>query len=141
MDRTDLDLYFDGRLSNLRSVASLIQEVCRSLALDETTSYHIELAVVEAITNCIRHAFGEESSRPMHVVTAVKDDSLLIRVSDRGRPVKLELPPRGRVGSVPELLQEGGRGLFLICSLMDRVEQVSDAEGNTLVMTKALDRA
>lgn len=138
MNCSDLNVYFDGRLDNLRPVSSLVERLCHRLGLDETTSYHVELAVVEAVTNCMRYAFGEESeSRPMHVAARVEEDALVISVTDGGEPVELdlELEPERRP---PDELREGGRGLFLIRSLMDGVEHRSTSAGNILRMTKAL---
>ena len=89
MTTADLNVYFDGRLGNLRSVSSLVERVCRRLRLDQTTSYHVELAVVEAVTNCMRHAFDGEDMRPMHVGASVKGDNLLISVTDQGRKADL----------------------------------------------------
>jgi len=140
MDTADLNVYFDGRLDNLRSVSCLVERVCRRLQLDETTSYHVELAVVEAVTNCMRHAFEQEDARPMHVGTSVEGDTLLIRVTDQGRPAELVLPEKSESCSDPDLFLEGGRGLFLICALMDHVEHHSHSKGNTLLMTKVLRR-
>jgi len=134
----DLNVYFDGHLDNLRSVSSLVERVCRRLKLDDTTSYHVELAVVEAVTNCIRHAFGGEDTRPMHVGAHVKGDNLLISVTDRGQPAELAFSQGDDDRVIPDELEEGGRGLFLISSLMDRVEHRCDSRGNTLLMTKAL---
>jgi serine/threonine-protein kinase RsbW len=141
MSASERNLYFDGRLSNLGVVSTLLQEVCKELGLDEVTSYHVELAVVEAVTNGMRHAIPGEGRRPMHVAVSVEGDDLRVSVSDRGRPAKLELPSRHEDRAVPAELEEGGRGLFLICSLMDHVEHRSSRTGNTVLMSKTLPRA
>ena len=139
MGTPSASLRFHGRLSNLGSVSALVQNVCRDLNLDEITSYHVELAVIEAVTNSMRHAFDGEIERPMHVAASVQGENLLISVSDLGRPAELALP-LDEDRPVPRELEEGGGGLFLICSLMDHVEHRSDSGGNTLLMTKALAR-
>ena len=137
-DLIHLDVTFEPRLANLRAVSARVEALCLQLDLDETTRYHVELAVVEAVTNCIRHAGDGDEPGPMHLRARLRDDMLVITVTDQAEPGGLDLRPEESKDTIPAELDEGGRGLFLICSLMDHVEHRSDPSGNTLTMTKAL---
>jgi serine/threonine-protein kinase RsbW len=133
-----LSVGLDSGMANLSFVSALIQQAGRRLALDEVERYHLELAVAEAVANCARHAYDGTANQPIHVAASIEDDRLLISVSDSGKPAALDLEHAAEAAALPPELQEGGRGLFLICSLMDRVEHVAGPSGNTLLMTKFL---
>jgi serine/threonine-protein kinase RsbW len=138
MARRILSVGLDSGMQNLGFVSALIQQAGRRLALDDTERYHLELAVTEAVANCTRHAYDGAASQPIQVAASIEDDRLLISVSDSGKPIELDLERASGADGLPSELQEGGRGLFLICSLMDRVEHVASPAGNTLLMTKFL---
>jgi serine/threonine-protein kinase RsbW len=133
-----LSVGLDSGMKNLEFVSALIQQAGQRLALDDLERYHLELAVTEAVANCVRHAYGGAANRPIQIAASVEEDRLLISVSDCGEPASLELEGATGPDALPGEMQEGGRGLFLICALMDRVEHVAGPTGNTLLMTKVL---
>ncbi len=98
----------------------------------------IKVAVSEAINNAIQHG-GDEDDEEMSMVAIVLEpraDGLWIVVSDQGR-LEGELPVR--TPSPEDGLPEGGMGLLLIRSLMDRVELQSGPDLDTaLKMWKSL---
>lgn len=93
----------------------------------------IVLAVDEALTNVIRHAYEDASPGVMKVVLEDLPDRLEIMIEDRGRkfdPTKL--PP-------PKLPREkpGGLGIHLIRTIMDElIYDTAFTEGNRLRMIK-----
>ena len=79
----------------------------------------VKLAVAEACTNCIQHARG---TGQIKIVCDTQNDSLTVRVRDFTETAREPF---------------GGLGVFLIRSLMDRVEyDVRPEGGSDLVMTK-----
>ncbi len=98
----------------------------------------IKVAVSEAINNAIQHGGSEElEDVPMvDIALEPRPDGLWIVVCDQGRlQHPLSLAPLNR----DEELPEGGMGLLLIRSLMDRVELHSGPDTDTtLKMWKAL---
>lgn len=97
----------------------------------------IKVAVSEAINNAIQHGGDEdEETSIVAIVLEPRADGLWIVVSDQGR-LEGELPTRAPT-PVDEL-PEGGMGLLLIRSLMDRVEMQSGPDLDTaLKMWKSL---
>lgn len=97
----------------------------------------IKVAVSEAINNAIQH--GGDEDEEMAIVAIVLEpraDGLWIVVSDQGR-LEGELPVRAPAPA--DGLPEGGMGLLLIRSLMDRVEMQSGPDLDTaLKMWKSL---
>ncbi|WP_271001628.1 anti-sigma B factor RsbW [Listeria seeligeri] len=97
----------------------------------------LKIAVSEAITNSVKHAFKEEEGGEITVDFLVYEDRLEVRVSDNGTSFDLgkqEIGPYD-VGEDAEMMRIGGLGLFLIETLMDDVKLYYD-EGVSVVMTK-----
>lgn len=102
----------------------------------------IKIAVAEACTNVVNHAY-EESNGQMTIGCGVYHDRLEIMVADRGQSFAID-KIKGTLGPVTadkpiSQLKEGGLGLFLIDTLMDKVEISSD-NGVIIIMTKFLQR-
>ncbi|GAE26452.1 serine-protein kinase rsbW [Halalkalibacter wakoensis JCM 9140] len=99
----------------------------------------MKIAVAEACTNVVTHAY--EDSGSMSISYLLYEDRMEIIVADNGQSfdvskVKEHLGPVDANRPVGDL-KEGGLGLFLISTLMDKVE-INDESGIVLVMTKFL---
>ncbi|WP_349409234.1 anti-sigma B factor RsbW [Pseudalkalibacillus sp. SCS-8] len=101
----------------------------------------IKIAVSEAITNAVNHAYGEDEGE-IRLSYGMYDDKLEITVMDKGKSFDVEeiKHTTGPVNGKPvEQINEGGLGLFLIETLMDKVD-ISDDAGVVVMMTKYLNR-
>jgi serine/threonine-protein kinase RsbW len=138
--RHEIELLIDSRLENLDLVGGAVGGIAVALGFDETERYHLELCAVEAASNSIRHAYRGASGQPVRVRVVVGDAWLELRIADRGAPVPLErrVPPRSvePIPDSPELLEEGGRGLFLMFTLMDEVAFGLEEGWNFVALTK-----
>ncbi|EIT87431.1 serine-protein kinase RsbW [Fictibacillus macauensis ZFHKF-1] len=101
----------------------------------------IKIAVSEACTNAVNHAYKGAEEGQIRIGCGVYDNRLEIMVVDRGKSFDYDtLNQLGPVnGKSIDQLNEGGLGLFLIESLMDKVE-ISGDEGVIVMMTKYLHR-
>ena len=91
---------------------------------DEAGASQVELAIVEAVTNSIRHADIGDTDIQIHFV--VDDAGVTIDLMDKGKPMDPAiLESRGnRVNFNPADIQnlpEGGMGLFIIKNYMNEV--------------------
>ncbi len=96
----------------------------------------LKVAVSEACTNAVLHAYSltdDHSRRTIEVAIDLWDGFIEVDVSDRGGGVR-----RQDVKPGPGLeTEEGGFGLYLIGSLMDKVEIVGDqSQGTRLRFSK-----
>lgn len=122
-----------GALEKLTEVLGLPPEACRAVVL----------AVDEALTNVIRHAYLGRTDEPVEVTfrhcQAHGDDgsrdALEIVLEDHGIPVKAE-EMRGR--SLDEV-RPGGLGLHFIRENMDRVKFHYEDGTNHLHLVKFLE--
>lgn len=98
-----------------------------------------KIAVSEAVTNAVKHAYQDEVKGDVLVGYVIFEDKVEVIVSDSGQSfdyekTKAELGPYNEDENV-DFIREGGLGLFLIESLMDEVNIKKDA-GVTISMTK-----
>lgn len=138
MTNRELTLSIDSREDNVRWLGVAVQAICSSLSMDAQTSYNLRLCVVEAVTNCVRHAYAGAPNRSIDVVVRQVDGRLQVCVLDQGAPIpeeQLERAQRGFGDVTPEALSEGCRGLVLIDALMDDVTFHVDGTTNVLTMT------
>ncbi|GAE36904.1 anti-sigma B factor RsbW [Halalkalibacter akibai] len=99
----------------------------------------MKIAIAEACTNVVNHAYEEGGI--MNISYYLYEERLEIVVADRGQSfdvgsVRDHLGPIDADQPVTDL-KEGGLGLFLINTLMDKVEIINES-GIVLVMTKFL---
>lgn len=80
----------------------------RSAGASQDTCDAIALAVSEAVTNIVRHAYLDKEAGPIIVEANCNDDELLVRVCDEGR------------GLVPRTDSPGlGLGIALMAQMAD----------------------
>lgn len=104
----------------------------------------LKVAVSEAITNAVTHAYYGEEDGEITVGFGVYQTCLEVMVADHGgsfnlHEVKDEIGPYEQSQESVENLREGGFGLFLIDALMDKVE-INNEDGVIVLMTKYLSK-
>ncbi|MGM8216628.1 anti-sigma B factor RsbW [Bacillaceae bacterium W0354] len=101
----------------------------------------IKVALSEAITNAVKHAYFENEVGEVTVGFGLYDNRLEVMVADHGgsfniNEVRASIGPHD--GTLPiDRMKEGGFGLFLIEALMDKVE-INNRHGVIVIMTKFL---
>lgn len=123
-DIPDLSLTLPARAENVAVVRHAIGGLGEALTIDDQTLSDLKLAVTEACTNAVVHAYPEGEG-PLEVAAYVRDDRLLLVVRDEGR------------GIVPRTDSPGlGLGLPLIATLAEALELgTDDAERTEVRMT------
>ena len=101
----------------------------------ETLGHHINMVLTEALVNAIKHANATDPDKDVRIRINVSEKELVIRVYDNGQGFDLERVPSN---GCPDPLNEKGRGIYIIRSLMDSVEYKKSNGGNVLEMKKAL---
>ena len=96
--------------------------ITRMRPLDDETVNDLKLAVTEACTNSVRHAYGDNGGT-VDIVYELHDDRLVVEVSDDGAGFDpQELVQAGE-------LTEGGLGIAIIRALVDEFEVGGRADG------------
>lgn len=128
---------FPGRFDSLAKIAEFVARSATMAGLEPAAVYAVEMAVDEACTNIIEHAYGGEGRGEIECSCQINSDGLTVRLRDYGRPFDPDSVPEPDIYADLEERREGGLGLFLIRKLMDEVhfEFTPDA-GNILTMIK-----
>src|SRR5881409_2081955 len=116
----DIELILPARAENVAVVRHAIGGLGEALDLDPQTLSDIKLAVTEACTNVVVHAY-DGAEGPMQVEASLDgDQELVVVVRDEGR------------GIAPRTDSPGlGLGLPLIASLAESLELGRDSEQRT----------
>jgi serine/threonine-protein kinase RsbW len=124
--------------SDVREIEPIVEEVtreCRGLALSaRQCALNVPVALTEALSNAILRGNRGMRDKHVRVRAVVSDSALVLEVADEGTGFDLEactIDPT-RPGN---LEREDGRGLFLMRSLMDRVERYEADERNVVRLT------
>lgn len=102
----------------------------------ETLANQLNIVLTESIVNAIKHANATDPTKEVHVRINVSDKEISIRVYDSGCGFDLNSVANPCFDS--DVLEEKGRGIFIIRSLMDYVEYRRANGGNVLEMRKKL---
>lgn len=135
-----LTLTVTSALDSLHRISDFVVEAARAAGLDDHAVWEVQLAVDEAATNIIVHAYGDHDLEgPVTVQTELIGSDFVVRLHDRGKPFDPESVPKPDLTSPVEERTTGGLGLYLMRKLMDRVEFHFDpAGGNVVTMAKRL---
>ena len=127
-----------GRYESLSEISDFVTAAVREAGWDEDQIFHVQVAVDEACSNIIEHAYGPGHSGQVTVTCCVTGQGdLVITVHDHGRPFDPATVPDPPIGAELEDLPEGGLGLYFMRKLMDQVTFRFDREhGNVLTMVK-----
>jgi anti-sigma regulatory factor (Ser/Thr protein kinase) len=127
-------------IENVRRISDFVRAVGGRLRLADDVLFDIDLAVEEASTNIVRHAYGHGLAGDIQVRLQAADHEIRITVTDWGRP--FETDAAYLAVDVPvEVRAEGGMGVLLMHKLMDEVTRATaPAPGgpNVLTMVKRI---
>jgi serine/threonine-protein kinase RsbW len=126
-----LTISSDLRLLGL--ARSFVEAVCRVAGFDEQATHAIVLATDEATNNIMRHAHRGRPDAPIQIQCYFTPEGIEIHLLDEGAPFDIAAVPH----LDPSELRIGGRGVFLMRTLMDELTcQRRESCGNTLRMVK-----
>ena len=140
MDKNKIEV--DIKVPNQTRYLSLIGKIGEDIAKEldkfsgdrETLSYHLNMVLTEAMANAIKYAYAGDPETMVHICISISADEILIKVFDNGQGFDINTIPAPNF----ERLEDRGRGIFIIKSLMDKVSYRKLGKGNVLEMAKKL---
>ncbi len=102
----------------------------------EDTVEQFKIAVDEACTNVIEHAYGGQENHQVDITIIVEHDRFTVRIRDEGAPFDQSTYRTPNLMELTKKRQAGGLGVHIIRSLMDRVEYRTRGQVNEIRMTK-----
>jgi serine/threonine-protein kinase RsbW len=108
--------------------------LARTRALSGEMVADLKLALTEACSNSVRHAYDEGREGVVEIIYELSDDRIAIQVTDDGSGFDPEILERAQ-----EELDEGGLGIAIIRALTDELEIGARPQGGSrLRFTKYL---
>jgi len=128
---------FPAEESQLREIKSYVESVCLETTLSRKEVDSILLAVEEACTNVIRHAYLYGSGTIRIKITTEKD-RIIFTIIDTGRTFDFDASGSPDLDRYVETGRKGGLGIYLIRKVMDDVSYRTVRGENHLRMVKQL---
>ncbi|QOX79167.1 ATP-binding protein [Trichlorobacter lovleyi] len=131
------------KVPNQTRYLSLIGRISEELAAQlqnysgdrEALANHINVVLTEALVNAIRHANADNPDEEVEIRIIGTDEELLLQVVDHGSGFDLAGIAHSPATAGDDL-EDHGRGLYIMRSLMDSVEYRQVEGGNILEMRK-----
>ena len=115
-------------LRNLRRARDFVREFCRDL-LDDDSADQLDLAVNEAVSNIMKHAYHGRADQWIHVEADAFPGRITLRLHHLGDPFRPSAaPPPSFDGS-----RESGFGAYIITRCVDEVHYFRDERGRNCI--------
>jgi serine/threonine-protein kinase RsbW len=98
----------------------------------------IRLAVDEAYTNIIKHAYKYDESKSVEIIMGSEEGEFWVSLFDNGKAFDPTEYPDPDVRSRVKAKQRGGVGVYLMKKLMDRIEYYEHDGTNEIRMVKKI---
>jgi serine/threonine-protein kinase RsbW len=136
-DRISVDIKVPNQTRYLCLIGHIGENIARTLrdysGDREKLAFDLNLVLTEAMANAIQHANVDNPAKEVHIEISIVSKRLIIRVFDFGTgfDVQQYIKP-----SHP--LDEHGRGIYLIHTIMDEILYNPTENGHVLEMVKNL---
>jgi serine/threonine-protein kinase RsbW len=119
---TDVKLTLPARPENVSVIRHVLGAFAEALRLDDELVEDLRLAVTEACTNVVRHAYPPDQAGPVEISIQPLEEHVSVIVSDHGRGIGTSSDTTGP-----------GLGLPLIAAIADEVELLPVPGGGSRV--------
>ncbi len=132
-------IHIESRTERLSAVREFVSEAARTFGFSEEDVGKIALAVDEACTNVIKHAYRFDPTKKIAITVHAANGTFEIRIRDNGNAFD---PGRIHQPDMKEYMthfRRGGLGVYLMRSLMDKVEyEIKPGKMNEVRLIKFL---
>lgn len=127
---------FPGNYENLARIADFVREIAQKAGFEKFSVYSIEMAVDEACSNIIEHAYEGEGKGKIRCTCSVGEKSFKVVLKDWGKtfdPSQISMP---NLSHNLDEREAHGLGIYFIRQWMDEVHFATNGMENILVMVK-----
>ncbi len=135
--RALMELRFPSDAKYLNMVHELTRLLAETTGFETAEAEKIALAVDEATTNVVQHAYGGEQDHEIEVHFDPEGDCLKIVIFHEGKPLESMPVPEFALDDLVAEHKTGGLGLTIMRQMMDKVEHTKAGTGkNMCVMVR-----
>jgi serine/threonine-protein kinase RsbW len=115
-----VDTFLGSLLESADTAEQLALGVAAELGFDEEELHRLGIAVRETVVNAVVHGNRYNARKKVHLVVASNQERLTVTVTDEGAGFDWTSLPDPVAAE--NLLEQSGRGLFLMRSFVDQVD-------------------
>ena len=133
---TNVCMTLPSNPKSIGRVEGFIKRIGKKIHLDEIQMHKLMVSLTEAVNNAIVHGNKSDPTKKVTVVCECEKEKLVITVADEGKgfkPEKVKNPLKEE-----NLTRTSGRGIFLMRTLMDKVEYAIGKAGSTVKLVLGL---
>ncbi len=133
------EIQFPAEINSLKKLRDFVTRIGKKYKLADKTTNSFKLAIDEASTNIIRHAYRDKKGQ-ITLRAIIRKDDVTISLIDQGRyfdPKNVKDPDLNRYVDIGK---KGGLGIFMIRKLVDSVDYRRTESGNELRLTNRRER-
>lgn len=121
-DQQAQSIKLTAQFENLDLIRTFVGQQAEACGLAPRAIYAVQLAVDEAFTNIVEHAYGGECEENIKCTCQITEAGLVIILRDCGTPFNPYAVPTPDIEAQLKDRDVGGLGLYFIRKLMDQVE-------------------
>jgi serine phosphatase RsbU (regulator of sigma subunit)/anti-sigma regulatory factor (Ser/Thr protein kinase)/transposase len=125
----------------LLTIKDFVVRVCDAGKCAPRETANVKLAMDEASTNVIRHAYDGKTDGMIEIEGSVGPYDVTFKIRDRGKPFDFRKIKDPDLNHYVEIGRKGGLGVWLIKKVMSRVDYKSSKGVNELTMVRYFDVA
>jgi serine/threonine-protein kinase RsbW len=121
---------------NLSDVREFVSRHAEKHGFTSRQVADVQLAVDEACTNIIKHAYNYDASKELSIELEFDDEKMNVTLTDQGIGFDVERYKKPDLKKQIARKKRGGMGVYLIRNLMDEVNYYVESRENVLRMIK-----
>lgn len=134
-------IHIESRTDRLIAVREFVSEAARDFGFSDEDVSRIALAVDEACTNIIKHAYKFDPTKKITVTVQGGNGAFQVVIQDNGTQFNPDDVQSPNMKEYMKNYRRGGLGIYLMKSLMDKVEySIAPGKPNEVRLTKRLTR-
>lgn len=126
-------LKIPSQTENLEIIRNFVSSIARKVGFNKDDINKIELAIDEACTNVIQHAYKRKKDQHIDIAVKLDYQKFLILITDKGKGFNFNNVDMPDMDKYLAELRVGGLGIYLMKTLMDEVEYKSKSDGENQV--------
>ncbi len=128
---------FPGQLGSLAEISEFVVPAAKQAGLDDSQVYEVQLAVDEAATNIIEHAYHNTNRGIIECSYEILPNGLKVMLVDHGKSFDPDHIPEPVFTTNIDEVKPRGLGMYIMRKVMDEVSyHFSPGGKNTLTMVK-----
>lgn len=136
MPRSVHTLSIPSSTSHLAEVRRFVAEYAREAEFPDSTIEKFKIAVDEACTNIIKHAYEGDTTHRIDLAVIIEDERFTVRIRDEGRAFNAREYSEPDIFHLAEDRRAGGFGVQIMRRLMDQVEYHTRGTINEVKLVK-----